>query len=394
MDRPAALAPYRVIDLTGELGVLCPRLFAGFGADVIRIEPPGGDSLRKLAPFTHTPDGDGPGLWWLQQMEGRRSLELDLASEAGRDAFRRLVRTADFVIESRHDELAALGLDYDDLAAENERLIWVSITPFGRTGPRAHWKGTDLIGMAAGGLLYLCGDRDRPPVRVTVEAAYAQAGVQAAAGAMMALTVRAVSGRGQLVDVSMQEAIVNALGNARLYHVVEGVINERTGGGRSYGSTGMRLIYASADGYIAFSRMPGTFAALGQWMVDEGFPVAFDVAEWSARPTAGAGALSPEEATQLDAAIEPFFASKPTMELFHEGQRRRLLIAPVATVADLLESEQLRARSYFVELTHPKLPAPYVAPGAPAKMSATPWRSKRAPLPGEHTAEILAELAP
>ena len=83
----------------------------------------------------------------------------------------------DFVIESRHHELAALGLDYDDLHASNPELIWVSITPFGRTGPRANWKGTDIIAMAAGGLLYLCGDRDRPPVRVTVEQGYAQAGV-------------------------------------------------------------------------------------------------------------------------------------------------------------------------------------------------------------------------
>ena len=369
-----ALTGLRVLDLTTEMGILAPRFFIGMGAEVIRIEPPGGDPLRQRAPFAPDRNGvPGPSLFWAQQTVGRQCVELDLTSETGRKDFRDLVSTMDFVIESRHHELAALGLDYDDLHASNPELIWVSITPFGRTGPRANWKGTDIIAMAAGGLLYLCGDRDRPPVRVTVEQGYAQAGVNAAEAAMLAHHARTKFGVGQLVDVSMQETIVNALGNARLYFVVDGLVNERVGGGRSFGSTGMRLIYPSSDGHVAFWRDAGSYALLAKWIADEGLAHNIDPAEWRVMPLVGVAAPGPEKMAEFDRAVGPLFLGHETDYLYEEGQRRGLMVCPVSSAADLLESPQLNARGFFVDAGDKTLPPGAKVPGAPFKMSATPW---------------------
>jgi crotonobetainyl-CoA:carnitine CoA-transferase CaiB-like acyl-CoA transferase len=369
MTSDGALSGLRVIDLTTEMGVLAPRLFAGMGAEVIRIEPPGGDPLRRIGASAEI-DGAVQGVWWAQQMRGRSSVEVALGTLGGNARFRELVASADFVIESRHAELDEFGLDYEDLAAENQHVVWVSITPFGRTGPRAHWKATDLIAMAAGGLLYLCGDRDRPPVRVTAEQGYAQAGVHAAEAAMLAHHARNRFGTGQLVDVSMQEAVSNALGNARLYYVVDGIINERVGGGRSFGSTGMRLIYPSADGHIAFWRDAGTYTLLAQWIADEGLVDTIDPKEWRMMPLVGPSAPGLEKMREFDAAILPLFAMHPTDHLYEEGQRRGLMICPVATVAGILGSPQLRARQFFVPTSPGSIAQ---VPGAPFKMSATPW---------------------
>ncbi len=386
-----ALAPYRVLDLTTEMGILGPRLFAGTGAEVIRVEPTAGDPLRRYEPFLGR-DPASVSLYWAQMASGRKSVAIDLETPAGADSFRALVATADFVIESRHPELAALGLDYDDIRDRNPQIVWVSITPFGRTGPRARWHSSDLIAMAAGGLMYLCGDRDRAPVRVTVEQAYAQVGVNAAAAAMLAHHVRARLGVGQLVDVSMQEAVVNALGNARLYYAVEQLVNERAGGGRSFGSSGVRLIYPSSDGFIAFWRDSGSYAPLATWLAGEGFEVGFDPAEWATLPMTGPAQPRREKALEFERAVEPLFTSRTTEYLYEVGQSRGIMICPVATTADLLESPQLNARGFFVETEIAGTGVTAKMPGAPFKMSATPWVDLcPAPAtPGQHNDEVLS----
>ncbi len=242
--------------------MLAPRLLTGFGAQVTRIEPPGGDPLRQKLPLATGNAGRRASLYWLHFMRGRHSIRLDLGAPGDRGELRRLLAQADIIVESQPaGHLESLGLGYEDLSTEFPALIWTSITPFGREGPRAGWSATDLIGLASGGLLSICGDPDRPPLRPSVEQAYAQVSSAAATATLAALHARNRTGRGQLVDVSMQEAVANCLGNNRLFFAFDGLVSRRAGGGRAYGEHGSRRLHARRHGHIRLSRPPHTHAA-------------------------------------------------------------------------------------------------------------------------------------
>ncbi len=193
----------------------------------------------------------------------------------------------------------------------------------------------------------------------------------------MALHARNRYGRGQFVDVSMQACVSSCHGNARLYAVMDGVVSGRVGGGRSFGTTGLRLIYATADGYAAFFRLPDSYPMLATWLVEEGFPVSFDPAEWAGISSAGRDVASPEKLAEVDRDVEAFFASQTTEHLCAEGQRRGLMIAPVASPADLAGSEQLAARGFWVDVPMAEAGAALRFPGAPQRSRWPP----REPLP-------------
>ncbi len=216
------LSPYRVLDLSTERGVLCGQILGDLGADVIKIEPPGGSPARRLGPFYRdTPNPNGSVFWWAYN-RNKRSITLDITSSDGQAILRRLVARAHFLIESdTPGTLAAYGLGYDDLAALNPALVYVSITPFGQDGPKAHYADSDLIILAAGGPLVLTGDDDRPPVRVSVPQAYLHASAEAAVAALIAHHERQRSGRGQHVDVSAQQAVAQATQSGILAHTAE-----------------------------------------------------------------------------------------------------------------------------------------------------------------------------
>jgi benzylsuccinate CoA-transferase BbsE subunit len=211
------LAPYRVLDLSDERGALCGRILASMGADVIKVEPPGGAPLRGRGPFYR----DEPGLenslaWWALEAN-KRSLTLDIEHQRGRELLFRLAETADFFIESfAPGYLAASGLGYPELHARCPALVYVSITPFGQTGPRANWAASDITIQATSGHMYLNGEPDRSPVRLGVSAAYWHGGAEGAQAAMIAHHARRRTGRGQHVDVSMQQAHIWTLLNTTM----------------------------------------------------------------------------------------------------------------------------------------------------------------------------------
>lgn len=384
------LTGLRVLDLTSELGAVSTRFMAGMGADVVRVEPPRGHLTRRRGPFWHGIPDPERSLYWFQMNAGKRGVTLNLATTDGRELFLALAAKAHFVVESLPvGALTSYGLGYDELAAANPELVLTSISPFGQTGPLADVPASDLIGLAAGGLLYLCGDIDRPPVRVTVEQAYAQAGIHAAAATMVAHHRRQRTGRGTHVDVSMQECIVWALANNRLLWTATNVITHRAGGGRA-GGAGARLIYETADGYLAFYRRPENNVAVQRWLDDLGISLPFDVAAWQSLPRDGDGAPPVEQIQQLEAALAEYFATRPKAELMREGQRRGLYIAEASTPRDLVESEHLRERCFWEAIAHPDLGATITYPGAPFRMAKTPWHVERpAPRLGEHNREIL-----
>ena len=203
------LSPYRVLDLTDEKGLLCGKLLGDLGADVIKIERPGGDPARSIGPFYHDEPDPEKSLFWFAFNTSKRGITLDIETADGQEIFKRLVKSADFVIESfPPGYMDKLGLGYSALEKINPGIIMVSITPFGQTGPYKDYKAPDIVAWAMGGQMYPCGDADRPPVRISHHSqAYLHAAAEAAVGAMMALYYREMTGEGQQVDVSIQESV-------------------------------------------------------------------------------------------------------------------------------------------------------------------------------------------
>lgn len=391
------LRNYRIIDLTDRHGVLGTRLLAGLGAEVIRIEPLGGDPMRKYGSLSE--DG-GDSFFWLQMNAVKKSVVLDLESDPGRNSFWSLLESADALIESGfRNDLELYGFNWENLSARCPKLVYTTISPFGCEGPRSHWLGGDLVAMAAGGLMYLCGDQDRAPLRVSVEQASAQSSVQAMVGTLVALRARKKGASGQRVDVSMQEAITNTLGNSQATYAMTGVISRRAGGGRASAEGGARLVWPCADGYVAFSRSPRAIPLIHQWMIDEGLRPKFSaepIPELTGAGSAPSPELNPTAAKlvqEIDQEIEAFFKRFSKMELYEEGQRRGTMMCPVSTIANLFENKQLVDREFFIDVEHSESDRTYTYPGAPFRMSKSIWKSgPLAPTVGQHSEEILGSL--
>jgi crotonobetainyl-CoA:carnitine CoA-transferase CaiB-like acyl-CoA transferase len=394
------LSPYRVLDLTTERGLLCGQILGDLGADVIKIEPPGGSPARRLAPFYHDEPHPDRSLYWWANNRNKRSITLNLDHDEGRALLRRLATNAHFVIESDNPgALAQRGCSYDDLAKINPALVYVSITPFGQDGPKANYADSDLVILAAGGPLILTGDEDRAPVRVSVPQAYLHASGQAAAAALIAHHERRRSGLGQHVDVSAQQAVAQATQSSLLAAPLEERDFQRLAGGVKMGPVKVRLVWPAKDGYVSigflFGSAMGHFTKrLMQWVHEEGFCDAETRdKDWVAFGSIFLGdPATITEYERLVGIVERFSASKTKAELLQEALKRALLIAPVQTTKEVLESEQLAARGYWQALDHPELGQAIRYPGPFAKFSAAPVRyRRRPPTIGEHNREIYCE---
>ena len=386
-----ALAPYRIIDLTAEIGALTTMVLAGLGADVIRVEPPGGHPSRRRGPMLR--DDDGSSLYWAQMNAGKRSITLDLDDAGDREHLRTLSETADFLFESdAPGVMTSRGLGYGNLHERAPQLIYVSLTPFGQDGPKAHWAASDLIGHVSGGLSSLVGDPDRAPLRPSVEQAYNITALNAGSAAMIALHARHLTSLGQHVDVSMQAAMANTLGNARLYWEMDQILTKRAGGARAFADRATRIIYPCADGYVAFVRVPASMPRLHRWMTAVGAEPRFDAEYWASVSIAGDRLPSDDEIEALESEIEHFFIARGAQELYESGQSFSVMICPVNTMRDIVDSPQLAARAFFCEIEDPAL-GRLTVPGAPLQMSATPWQTRPAPTRGQDQDEILDELA-
>jgi len=393
----------RVLDLSDERGQLCGMMLADLGADVICIEPPGGSSARRLAPFASEANDLEGSLFWWSYARNKRSAVLDLQDEADREQLRALALRADVLIESAAPgALADLGLGHSDLAAGNPGLISVSITPFGQDGPKAHWPASDLTVLAAGGPLWLTGDADREPTRVCVPQAFHHAACEAAAAALVALHERQRSGRGQHVDVSAQQAVTLATQSdivaARVSPGNRGF--SRNGGGSTTGTTVLRFVYPAADGFVSITHVFGSAVGpvtrrMMECVCADGFcDEATRDKDWVGYGSMLSSGEEPnEEWERVKLCVEAWTKSKTKAELLELALARNLLIAPIQTPQDCLESPQLASRDYFDEWERPDGKGQVKAPGKWAKLSRSPLRTaRRAPRLGEHTVEVLAEL--
>ena len=184
--------------------------------------------------------------------------------------------------------------------------------------------------------------------------------------------------------------MANTLGNARLYYESDGIITERAGGARAFANRATRIIYPCADGYVAFVRVPASITRLYRWMVAEGVDPRFDAERWASIAIAGDDLPAQEEVTELESEIERFFAGRGAQALYESGQHFNVMICPVNTMQDIVDSPQLHAREFFDEIEDPALGRIKV-PGAPLKMSATSWQTRPAPTPGQHNHEVLVD---
>ena len=208
VDNAQPLAGIRVLDLSGDLGVYCGKLMADMGADVIKVEPPGGDGMRRTGPFVNGVDSPDSSLHWLHYNTNKRSITLDIASDAGSALLRRLAGNTDVQLESfAPGYLDSLGLGYGHLSEGNPGLVYASLTPFGQTGPYRDYRGSDLVGFAMGGYMYVTGWPHTPPNKLWGSQAFHTTSNRAFIGILIALYHRLATGQGQHVDVSMQEAV-------------------------------------------------------------------------------------------------------------------------------------------------------------------------------------------
>jgi crotonobetainyl-CoA:carnitine CoA-transferase CaiB-like acyl-CoA transferase len=384
------LSPYRVLDLTDEKGLLCGKLLGDLGADVIKIERPGGDPARSLGPFYHDEPDPEKSLFWFAFNTSKRGITLDIETAEGQEIFKRLVRSADFVIESfPPGYMDKLGLGYSALERINPRVILVSITPFGQTGPYKDYKAPDIVAWAMGGYMHPWGDADRPPLRISHHSqAYLHAGGEAAIGAMMALLHREVTGEGQQVDVSIQASVARlAYGFAMLWDMIK-LVPPRGGLRQDINITWM---WPCKDGYVLWFFFGGGMAQynppLVRWMESEGmandFLQGFD---WN---TFDLMATTQEVLDRLGEPTAKFFMAHTKAELLEGSVKHNVILFPVSTTADIVRSAQLAARGFWAELEHPELGTSITYPGAFAHASEAPPRvSHRAPLIGEHNQEI------
>jgi crotonobetainyl-CoA:carnitine CoA-transferase CaiB-like acyl-CoA transferase len=400
------LAGYRVVDFADEKGQLCARILGELGAEVIKVEPREGDPARSKGPYYKNEESPELSLWWWVLNAGKRAVTCELRLEAGRDLARKLVADADVLIETWAPGRAPEGFDYHSLEQLNPGLVHVSITNFGQTGPYREWAATDIVASAMGGHMHLNGDPEHGPVRTTAPQAIAQVNFQAAVGAMVALYARGVNGGvGQHVDVSMQEAMSNAMDHAQATWDIRHVNGWGPGVYRSSSSqpgaveqqVGAQYLFETADGWLTALQSGGligpTANTVIDWLAETGEAQGLETPEWREKLTSLAPPPAIEERKHAEKVLQDFLRKRPKVALVEEAQRRNLGWAPVFGPCDIVESHHLAERDYWVRVQHEELGESFLYPGAPWKLSETPWMQRgRAPHLGEHNAEVYGEL--
>jgi crotonobetainyl-CoA:carnitine CoA-transferase CaiB-like acyl-CoA transferase len=379
-----ALGHLRVVELGDIPASYATRWLADLGADVIKIEPPGGDPNRLLPPFAGNIEHPERSLTFIHANTNKRSIVLDLEREADRETFAKLLASAHLFVEGTPlGYLEKLGFDNRRFRETLPALVVVSVTPFGRTGPYRHYKGSDAIANATGGFLFGQGDNTKGQCTAPSHLAYQMAGAIAAMLALAGVRHARETGAGERIDMSLQEALTFTNSSSIARYTRENRLEPRPGG-KAYGGAGTN-IYRCKDGrYVHFTtNMPHMWKEFAQnWMTDKSLAGP----EWE-NPRYR-DAHSDEVAKAFASFIGQFNAD----DFANEAQARHLAAAPLNTIGQFVDCEQNRVREWLQEIEHPVV-GKYKAPGAPMRLSLTPMRVCRAaPLLDQHHKEILAEI--
>lgn len=406
-----ALDGLRVTEFCDELGSYCGRLLADLGAEVIKVEPPGGGRQRHTPPYLKiAPESPDTSLAFWVHNTSKQSVVLDLETADGRSAARQLILSADVVIEDNPvGWMADRGLGFAEIHAARPSLVYTSITGFGQDGPHAPYAYSDIVGQAMGGMMILAGEPADPPNMIYGNQADVGASIQAAQGTLMAVLHADATGEGQLVDVSVQEAMSVNQETAMQTWDLQKRNRVRTG------ERGMLPIqlpgagnYRCLDGDVfCYILAPGgaDFGVLLEWMKEEGKVEDLDQEPYLSvcrqlnmsflTQVLGNAEMAQSMMPQLmhiNEVLARFYGSMTANEAYVGGQNRRILNGIVSTPKGLAENEQLRARDWFKQLEVDFLGATIEFPGAPYRLSETPVVISRPPRLGEHTDAVLGAL--
>lgn len=373
----ALLEGVTVLDVSqGIAGPFCARLLGDYGAEVLKIEPPTGDPLRRFGPFLHDDPHPEKSLFFLVMNLNKRGITLNLETALGKRLFLDLVRQADVVVESfPPGYLASLGLDYPRLVQHNPRLIMTSITPFGQTGPYSHFYGEEIVSYAMSGIMAISGTADREPLKHGGNQAQYDAGLLSAAATAVALFSASTTGQGQHLDVSITEVVASTLVGNQPYYAFMGGIQGR----RQPKGTLLANPMPCKDGWVIVQ--PGGGAT---WE---------DIADFFGKPELKEERFSTNEGRrvhgeELDALLVDAIKDRGRWELFREAAQRRILFGIVQDAKDLVECPQLAARGFYREVEHPVMGRIKV-PAVLCNFSLTPYSLRYpAPLLGQHNAQV------
>ena len=378
----AALEGVKVLDLTHYIaGPYCTKLLADFGADVVKVERPGGDPARRIPPFFHDEADSEKSLLFLYLNTNKRSVTLNLKARRGRQMLIDLARDSDVLVESFSPRvMSSLGLDYQVLRDINPSLVMVSISNFGQTGPYRDYKATDIVEYALGGLMYVFGSYDREPLKHALHQAQFKAGTNSASAALMALYRQRLTGEGQQVDVSIQECIASGLRDVVNNYTYTGAVRRRQPNHRG----DLNRLRQTSDGYILPN--PGITGGF-DWnsMVEFLDAPELDDEKFS---TPLARSVNAEALGEI---LDRCFQPHKKLDMFYAANQRRYIYGVVQSPEEVLADPQFQSRGYFVDINHPAV-GTLRYPGAPFSMSDTPWEARRpAPTLGQHNSQVFRE---
>jgi crotonobetainyl-CoA:carnitine CoA-transferase CaiB-like acyl-CoA transferase len=389
----------RALDLTDDKGFLCGKILADLGVNVIKVEKPGGDPSRNIGGFWGGKLDPQKSLYWFAYNSNKKGITLDIEKAKGREIFKNLVKTADFVIESfPPGYLDKLGIGYTDFSKTNKKLIWASITPFGTEEPYRDYKDSDIVVMGMSGTLYQTGESDGPPVHISMPQACLHAGADAAVGCMVAYYHREKTGEGQHVDVSMQQSAAWFQANAVPTYELNGTLLKRAGSFRAGMSTqvAQRQVWRCKDSYVFFNVIGGrtgakTLSALVDWMNEEKLATDFLLnMDWN---TFDMFTVNQEVMDNISRPVGDFFLRHTSKELLRGAVPRGVSIGPLSSMQDLIEDECLNARDFWTKLEHPELGTSITYPRTFIRSTEMDCSTRfRAPLIGENNQEIYQEL--
>ena len=401
MTEPATgpLSGLKVLELADEKGQFCGKLVADLGADVVKVEPPGGETTRSVGPFLDDIPHPDRSLSFWHYNTSKRGVTLDLESDEGRTLFRRLASTADVVLETfAPGYLASIGLAYDALSATDPKLIMCSLTPFGQTGPWREYQSSDLLHMAAGGQMASSGyDQsdvpDAPPIAPGGGNAWHTGAHYAYIAIMAALVHRTVTGEGQYIDASVHDACALSTESAVASYIYRDDVVIRQTGRHHAAQPTPRTQYRTKDGKyvnaLTGGRLdPAYVQILAEWF--DGHGLAGDLMDERYRDPE----VVQENARHIvEEVLANFIANRTAEEVYHEAQERGYPWGAVRAPDELLSDQHLEDRGFWTEVAHPELARTFTYPGGGAIFNGTPWRiSRRAPLVGEHNDEIFGGL--
>ena len=388
---------YKALDLTDESGFFCGFILASLGFDVIKIEPPGGDRSRNIGPFYHNIPDPEKSLYWFAYNANKRGVTLDITRDDGRNIFLEMVKGTDCIIETfPPGYLEQLGLGYQTLSQLNPNLILTSITPFGQTGPRKNYTGCDLVVQAMSGIAAQTGEPEKMPLRWGGEQSNLLPCICAASGTMIALNIRSITGKGQCVDVSMQESMCwGSTGAWGINHWgFEKRNMKRDGSYTPRGKVRFLETWACKDGYIKWRVWTGSVGRrtgkLVEYMESKGKGGDLTGID---RENMDVLTMNQKDLDHWQEEFASFFKEHTMMELYEQGAKWGFLNCPISTPRDIVENPQLNYRGYFVPLSHPELDTEIKYPGAFVKSTEASCLPRfRAPLIGEHNKEVYSEI--